>query len=161
MSDTIEVGWSVKVTGDKRTVWTVEYVDASTALLSRRRDRYSRERVTATVPLNDLTRVCGESVSDGARSMSFHTCGKPVKYPEWGLCGVHGGAKKRRAEKLEDDKRERAENAEKVAAAKAELVALGVSGRVETVYDNRIIPRYTGNVILSMDEVRRLAARDA
>lgn len=96
--------------------------------------------------------VCRKLVSDGGRSVTSHPCGRPAK--EDGLCGIHLRASRNRKIWSEaiNDKMAASDRAR--ADAEELLAQLGLSGRA--AYDWRT-GVYTGEVVLSADEVRGLA----
>jgi hypothetical protein len=101
-----------------------------------------------------MTDQCQEQVSDGGRWPSFHTCGRPIKRD--GLCGLHAAAKDRAAQRDRDMAAKRDGQKRAKASAEAALTELGVKGRA--AYDS-IAAAYTGEVVVSVDELRRLMAR--
>jgi hypothetical protein len=95
--------------------------------------------------------TCQERVSNGARSVSFHTCGKPVK--EEGLCGVHLAARRRR--EANDAKRDlewRQDRKRKDLAQDIcnRLAAMGIDA--DPHFSAGIGARYTGKIVVNNPE---------
>jgi len=111
--------------------------------------------------------TCKVQVSDGARSMRFHTCGKKLSgsddYPE--LCGTHAAASRRQRAK-EDHRVTRTaeiEAAMKVTRDRADAVAakLGITMVVETRFpttgpDAFLPSQPTGKVIVGLAQLEAL-----
>jgi hypothetical protein len=96
--------------------------------------------------------ACTARVAVGYQSMS---CRRPVK--EDGLCGIHLAAKRRRETNRAKKQDERAVSETTKREVEATLAALGIEGR--PVLDSRTF-RYTpGVAVVSLDDLRRLAAR--
>jgi hypothetical protein len=111
--------------------------------------------------------TCKVQVSDGARSMRFHTCGKKLSgsddYPEY--CGMHAAAKRRQSAK--DDHRitrtAEIEAAMKATRDRTDRVAatLGVELTVETRFpttgpDAFLPSQPTGKVIVDIAQLEAL-----
>jgi hypothetical protein len=114
--------------------------------------------------------TCQVQVSDGARSMRFHTCGKKLSgsddYPE--LCGTHAAANRRRSTK--DNHRvtrtAEIEAAMKATRDRADAVAasLGVTMVVETRFpttgpDAFLPSQPTGKVVIPLSQLEALVER--
>jgi hypothetical protein len=104
--------------------------------------------------------TCQERVSNGPRSVSFHTCGKPVK--DEGLCGVHLAAKRRKEANSEARRSYYDEQARLRQASERRVDALaehGIYASVEYCFDfARQQGAYTGGVVLRGDDADALVA---
>ena len=98
--------------------------------------------------------LCQKDVHNGGASVSFHKCGRPVKYD--GLCGLHLSARARSRDA--DDKRLAARNEDNERRKHVEdiLGRLSVDGKPE--YSTRT-RAYTGDVVLTIDELLRITTR--
>lgn len=111
--------------------------------------------------------ACKVSIPDGGRAVTFHTCGRPLSgsedYPD--LCGVHAAAKRRKAakdrERIVADSLARDNVREADDRASTLSVALGVTVSAETRFDSAIRRHPTGNAVVKLDDLQKLADRVA
>lgn len=112
---------------------------------------------------------CVESVTDGSRMMSFHTCGRKLKGdPEFPhLCGLHVAAIKRgRSREVQRQEIKKQREAE-LQAASAELEALntrlGITSVIQTSFVTKgpeaWTSKPTGNAIVPVEKLQELADR--
>jgi hypothetical protein len=101
-----------------------------------------------------MSDTCSKSVSDGGRWPTFHDCGRPVKAD--GLCSLHLKVRDRRVEKDREMNDRFAASRRAEADVKAVCAELGIKGDPE--YDHRTFG-YTGQVVVSIETLRELAAR--
>jgi hypothetical protein len=159
MSTALKKGDTVKLVSEKYGTWRV-IEEATDMVKILERMEFGRAGRSRLVSRDHVTKVCGVSVSDGGRSVGTHDCGKPIKNEELGMCGVHASAVKRRqAGDVERFERRAANNAE-LDAIREELKTLGVDALAHTTHDRDFITRWTGNVVLSMTELRRILNRE-
>ena len=113
--------------------------------------------------------TCRESVPDGGRLMSFHTCGRKLSgsddYPD--LCGLHASLRRRALSREAARQASKDRRTAEVAAMDARVIDLNNRLEIAAVSQTRFpktgIDAYhqipTGNAIVPVDHLEKLAAR--
>lgn len=113
--------------------------------------------------------TCQESIPDGGRAVTFHTCGRKLSgsddYPE--LCGLHASAKRRALAREDARQASKERRIAEVAEADAKVISLnnqlGIVAVAQTKFPTTGIDAYhqvpTGNAIVPIDQLETLAAQ--